>query len=167
MIELIVPANGEAWLEACLPKILRYATRIYRSNKMYLEFGDLVNEGILGAMEARARGAATWPRARGAMVDLVRRNWKRIVLTWDLTDFEERHPIDPWWAVRGRIDLERLMGQISERQRAAIVALKIEGRSYREAERAAGVKNDVINGRARRGIERMRQLACLERRKAA
>jgi RNA polymerase sigma-70 factor (ECF subfamily) len=100
--------------------------------------------------------------ARYKMIDFLRRHGKRALATEALDDAGELIGASDEEAGQARIDVAKLMQALPERQRTAIVCVKIEGLSVLEAAERTGQSPAAVKVNVHRGLK---ALAALIRKK--
>lgn len=126
------------------------------------EVEDLVQEILLALHLQRGTYDAALPVsawvlaiARHKLVDLWRRRGRREALNEVLEEVDETLLAVAPDAGEARRDLERLLEELPEAQRQAILLTKVEGLSVSEASRRTGVSESAIKVQVHRGLKRL------------
>ncbi len=143
--------------------------RVYLRRRMQStpdDVEDLVQETLLAIHTQRATFDATLPVsswmhaiARHKLVDLWRRRGRRESLHDSLDDLDEgAHPVAAADEGPAQRDLMKLLSELPESQRTAIVLMKIEGLSVAEASAKTGVSASALKVQVHRGLKRLAAL---------
>ena len=126
------------------------------------EVEDLVQEILLALHLQRGTYDAALPVsawvlaiARHKLVDLWRRRDRREALNEVLDEVDESQLAVAPDAGEARRDLDRLLRELPEAQRQAILLTKVEGLSVSEASRRTGVSESAIKVQVHRGLKRL------------
>lgn len=130
------------------------------------EVEDLVQETLLALHLQRATYDPAWPVsawmlaiARHKLVDLFRRRGRRDDLHDALDDVDEAVLAEPAPADgEARRDLGRLLAELPEAQRTAIMLTKVAGLSVQEAAERTGATPSAVKVRVHRGLQRLARL---------
>ena len=131
---------------------------------------DLVQETLLAIHNQRhtydaARPLTVWCHAiaRYKLIDLLRRRGRQDVLTDPLDDAGELLCAGEHDAADARRDLMQLLDTLPERQRVAIVEVKINGCSVTDTARLTGMSQSAVKVNVHRGLKtlaaRVRELS--------
>ena len=134
------------------------------------EVEDLVQETLLAIHNQRhtydaARPLTVWCHAiaRYKLIDLLRRRGRQDVLTDPLDDAGELLCAGEHDAADARRDLMQLLDTLPERQRVAIVEVKINGCSVTDTARLTGMSQSAVKVNVHRGLKtlaaRVRELS--------
>jgi len=134
------------------------------------EVEDLVQETLLALHLQRGTYDPTVPVsawvlaiARHKLVDLWRRRGRRDDRHDALDDVDEALLVAAPEEGETRRDLGRLLQQLPEAQRRAILLTKVEGLSVEEASQRTGASASAIKVQVHRGLKRLAQLVRMER----
>lgn len=123
---------------------------------------DLVQEILLALHLQRgtwdpALPVSAWVLAiaRHKLIDLWRRRGRREALTQGLEQVDELLLSAAPDSGEARRDLERLLRELPQAQRQAILLTKVEGLSVSEASRRSGVSESAIKVQVHRGLKRL------------
>jgi RNA polymerase sigma-70 factor, ECF subfamily len=129
------------------------------------EVEDLVQETLLALHLQRGTYDPAWPVsawvvaiARHKLVDLWRRQGRRDSLHDALDDVDEQLLASDPDDGGARRDLERLLRQLPQAQRAAIELTKLDGLSVAEAASRTGASASAIKVQVHRGLKRLAAL---------
>ncbi len=124
------------------------------------EVEDLVQETLLAVHNQRHTYDAEQPLtawihaiAKFKLVDLLRRRGCREMLTDPLDDDLEILSSGDVEAADARRDVEKLLGQLPDRQRLPIVHVKLEGHSVAEAAELTGMSESAVKVGIHRGLK--------------
>jgi RNA polymerase sigma-70 factor, ECF subfamily len=120
---------------------------------------DLVQEALLAVHRRRHTyerlvPVTVWIHAiaRHKFIDLLRADAGRAALFEPLDDGSELVRCDPIGAWQAHWDLQRLLGTLPDKQRAAIEAVKLQGLSVLEAARSTGLSESAVKVYVHRGL---------------
>jgi RNA polymerase sigma-70 factor (ECF subfamily) len=159
-------AGDEAAYRDCL---VRIATRLrgYLRRRMQGlpdDVEDLVQETLLALHLQRGTYDPTLPVsawvlaiARHKLVDLWRRRGRRDDLHDALDDVDETQLVAASEETGTQRDLDKLLQELPEAQRVAIVLTKVEGLSVAEAAQRTGASESAIKVQVHRGLKRLAQ----------
>ncbi|MBL8323513.1 MAG: sigma-70 family RNA polymerase sigma factor [Rubrivivax sp.] len=160
-------SGDEAAYRACLERI---ATRLrgYLRRRMFNQpddVEDLVQETLLALHLQRGTYDPSLPVsawvlaiARHKLVDLWRRRGRRDDLHDAIDDVDEQLLVANAEEGGTQRDLEKLLGELPEAQRQAIVLTKVEGLSVAEASARTGVSESAIKVQVHRGLKKLADL---------
>jgi RNA polymerase sigma-70 factor (ECF subfamily) len=123
------------------------------------DIDDLVQEAVLAVHRRRHTYERSVPVtvwihaiARHKFIDLLRADAARAALFEPLDDASEAMRSDPIGAWQAGWDLQRLLGTLPDKQRAAIEAVKLQGLSVAEAARSTGLSESAVKVYVHRGL---------------
>lgn len=126
---------------------------------------DLVQETLIAVHVQRHTYDADQPLtawvhalARYKMIDFLRRHGRRAMVTEPLDELADLLAVHDDQAGEARIDLEKLLGQLPERQRVPIVCTKIEGLSVLETAERTGQSSSAVKVNVHRGLKALAAL---------
>jgi len=129
------------------------------------EIEDLVQETLLAIHNQRHTYDASLPLtvwvyaiARYKLVDLLRRRGRREMLTDPLEDAGELLAAHDAQATDAHRDLRQLLDTLPDRQRLAIVHIKIDGHSVAETARLTGMSASAVKVNVHRGLKALAKL---------
>ena len=153
--------------QAFLKEMSAYLRAYFRKRLARLpdEVEDLVQESLLAIHNKRHTYAAEQPLtawvyaiAKYKLVDLLRRRASRDGLTDPLDDEMDFLAATDSEAVEAKRDLDKLLGQLPDRQRLPIVHTKLEGLSVSEAAQMTGMSESAIKVGVHRGLKALAAL---------
>ena len=153
-------AAYEAALQRIAARLRGYLRRRMQSQPDDVE--DLVQETLLALHVQRGTHDADLPVgrwvlaiARHKLVDLWRRRGRQESLHDPLDDLDERHLPAADDEGPARRDLLKLLDELPQAQRMAIVLTKIDGLSVAEAAARTGASESAIKVQVHRGLKRL------------
>jgi RNA polymerase sigma-70 factor (ECF subfamily) len=121
---------------------------------------DLVQESLLAVHNQRHTYAPDQPLtawvhaiAKYKLVDLIRRRASRDLLTEPLEEEHELLSSTNTDAADARRDIDKLLGELPDRQRLPIVCMKLQGRSVLETARITGMSASAVKVGVHRGLK--------------
>ena len=121
---------------------------------------DLVQETLIAVHVQRHtydadRPLTAWVHAlaRYKMIDFLRRHGRKGLVTESLDELTDLFAANDERAGEARIDLEKLLSALPERQRAPIVCTKIEGLSVLETATRTGQSSSAVKVNVHRGLK--------------
>ncbi len=157
-------------LEALTPRLRAVVARaLARSGGPSTELEDIVQETLLAIHLKRhtwdpSAPLAPWVQAiaRNKTIDALRRRGRRIEV--DVADFVDFLPAAPDRDPTESGDVERLLGELGERQRDIVRSIGVEEKSVRETADRLGMSEGAVRVALHRGLK---TLADLYRRSAS
>jgi len=155
-------AGDDAAYRALLVDLSRHVRTFYRRRLTGLpdEIEDLVQETLLAVHNQRhtydsAQPLTAWAFAiaRYKLVDLLRRRGRREARNDSLDDVSELFTGGDAEAGDAQRDLTSLLDALPERQRLAIVHVKIDGRSVAETAALTGMSESAVKVNIHRGLK--------------
>lgn len=161
---LMLKAQGgdEAAYRTLLKELSDRLRAFYRRrlNSIAVEAEDLVQETLIAIHNQRhtydaARPLTAWcyAIARYKLVDLLRRRGRHESLTDPLDDSNELLSAEDHDARDAQRDLQQLLDTLPQRQRLAVVHVKIEGRSVAETATLTGMSQSAVKVNVHRALK--------------
>ena len=154
--------GDDAAYQALLTQLSGHLRAFYwrRLRGIAVEIEDLVQETLLAVHNQRdtydaARPLTAWCHAiaRYKLVDLLRRRGRNEMLTDPLDDSSELLSTTDVEAADAQRDLTQLLDLLPQRQRSAIVHVKIDGRSVAETAALTGMSVSAVKVNVHRGLK--------------
>ena len=157
-----IAGDGRAYrdlLEALTPRLRALVGRtLVKSGAPRADLEDIVQETLLALHLKRHTwdpgqplAPWVWAIARNKTIDTLRRRGRRVEV--DVADFADFLPAeadrDP---TEGR-DVERLLGELGDRQRDIVRAIGVEDRSVRETAERLGMSEGAVRVALHRGLK--------------
>jgi RNA polymerase sigma-70 factor (ECF subfamily) len=159
---LLAQSGDEAAYRALLKDLSEHLRAFFRRRLMSIavEVEDLVQETLLAIHNHRhtydrTRPFTAWCHAiaRYKLIDLLRRRRRNEQLTDSLEDSGDLLSAQDHDATEARRDLLQLLGTLPERQRRAIVHVKIDGRSVAETATLTGMSESAVKVNVHRALK--------------
>lgn len=159
--------DGRAYrtlLEALTPRLRAIVARaLARAGASQSDLEDVVQETLLAIHLKRhtwdpSAPLAPWVQAiaRNKTIDALRRRGRRVEV--DVADFAEILPSAPDRDPTEGGDVERLLGELGERQRDIVRSIGVEERSVRETADRLGMSEGAVRVALHRGLKTLADL---------